>query len=61
MMQRISDTLWVRAQISEEERMELKRIAKSKGMTFQGYLGQLLKGELTKESLKTAEVSYGKD
>lgn len=38
--------------ISPEERVHAKEIAKSKGMTFQGWLGQLVKRELELESRK---------
>ncbi|MFW5526610.1 MAG: hypothetical protein ACOCOW_06210 [Prevotella sp.] len=38
----------LRASISIAERDEANRLARSKGMTFQGWLGQLIKRELAK-------------
>ena len=48
----------VNISISVKEREEAKALAKSKGMTLQGWLGQLVKREL-KNSAK--EISYGND
>jgi len=37
---------WLRADISPQQKLEAKRVAKRKGMTFQGWLGQLITREL---------------
>lgn len=42
----------LKIQISEQEAMRAKTVAKEKGMTFQGWLGQLVKRELEIESRK---------
>lgn len=49
-----------RIDISREERAEARRIAKSKGMTFQGWLGQLVKREIynSRSSSSSAPGSY---
>ena len=44
----------IRADISKEERTKANKLAKSKGMTFQGFIGQLIKNEL-----KNAEAVNG--
>lgn len=46
--------------ISPKERGEAKRLAKSKGMTFQGWLGQLVKREIynSRSSSSSAPGSY---
>ena len=36
----------LKAVISREEILKARRLAKSKGMTFQGWLGQLIKREI---------------
>ncbi len=36
----------LRVAITDREKAEAKRLAKSKGMTFQGWMGQLIKREL---------------
>lgn len=41
-----SDSVAVFASITPEERDKAKYLAKSKGMTFQGWLGQLIKREI---------------
>lgn len=38
----------MKVQLSKEEKDSLKKHAKSKGMTLQGYLAQVLKSELKK-------------
>lgn len=50
-------TEMIRADISKEERTNANRLAKSKGMTFQGFVGQLIKNELKKSEAE--EVSDG--
>jgi len=45
----------LKAAVSRDEVLEAKRMAKSKGMTFQGWLGQLIKRELSTVS-KTQEA-----
>lgn len=48
--------------ISPQEREQAKSLAKSKGMTLQGWLGQLVKKELTAEkATKAKEASYGNE
>ena len=49
-----STSLAVFASISHEEKDRAKKVAKSKGMTFQGWLGNLIKDEL-----KNAEAANG--
>lgn len=49
----------LKAAVSRDEVLEAKRMAKSKGMTFQGWLGQLIKRELSTVS-KTQEASNGR-
>ena len=44
----------IRADISKEEREKANKLAKSKGYSFKGWVGQLIKAEL-----KSAEVSDG--
>ncbi|MCK9329746.1 MAG: hypothetical protein M0Q94_07725 [Candidatus Cloacimonetes bacterium] len=44
-----NETKMIEARISASERDEAKAIAKSKGMTFQAWLGFLIKNELAKE------------
>ena len=41
----------LKALISREEAKQAKEIAKAKGMTLQGWLGQLIKEQIAKESL----------
>lgn len=56
MMQRKSDNaVWIRAFITNSEREQAKALAKSKGMTFQGWLGQLIKNALKEEREATDE------
>ena len=43
-----SECINTRIRISHEESEQAKSIARSKGMTFQGWLGQLIKRELAK-------------
>ncbi len=38
----------IKVQIQKQEKEEAKYLAKTKGMTFQGWLGQLIKNELKK-------------
>lgn len=44
-----NETKMIEARISASERDEAKAVAKSKGMTFQAWLGFLIKNELAKE------------
>lgn len=44
-----SQAAWLRADITPEQRMAARKIAKQKGMTFQGWLGQLIERELTEQ------------
>jgi hypothetical protein len=46
---------WLRADITQEQRLLAKAIAKKNGMTFQGWLGQLIKKELS--SFSSPEAS----
>ena len=41
-----STTTAIKVDFSRQERDEAKRLAKSKGMTFQGWIGQLVRKEL---------------
>ena len=45
----------VKAKNSSEEKEQAKALAKSKGMTFQGWLGQLIKNALKEEREATDE------
>lgn len=45
-MRYTNDYIQVKADISPEERDDARRLAKSKGMTFQGWMGQIIKREL---------------
>ena len=47
----------LKAAITREEILKARRVAKSKGMTFQGWLGQLIKREL--EVTSASEVTNG--
>lgn len=38
----------IRADISKEERLMANKIAKTKGYTFQGWIGNLIKSEIQK-------------
>jgi hypothetical protein len=42
----ITTTSLLRVAITDREKAAAKRLAKSKGMTFQGWMGQLIKREL---------------
>ena len=44
-LMKLKDSM-VRVDISNEERIRAYHIAKSRGMTFKGWLGQLIKREL---------------
>lgn len=46
-----TESIAVFASITPEERDKAKKIAKSKGMTFQGFVGQLIKRELAAEAV----------
>jgi len=46
----------LKAAVSRDEVLEAKRVAKSKGMTFQGWLGQLIKREISAETPKSKEA-----
>jgi hypothetical protein len=53
MMQTNSDKRnYLVVDISAKEKNEAKSLAKSKGMTFQGWLGQLIRNELIRNELK---------
>lgn len=43
----------IKIDCSAEEKEKAKKLAKSKGMTFSGWLGQLIKRELTVSKLQT--------
>ena len=43
-----SECINTRVRITKQESAQAKELAKSKGMTFQGWLGQLIKRELAK-------------
>lgn len=43
------NTQQIRAAITKDEKDRIYKLAKSKGMTFQGWMGQLIKSELAKE------------
>lgn len=45
----------IRASISLKERDEANRLARSKGMTFQGWLGQLIKRELKANQIEASK------
>ena len=47
----------LKAAVTREEIIKAKKVAKSKGMTFQGWLGQLIKREL--EFSSAMEVTNG--
>lgn len=49
---------YLKVRITSEEKNQAKALAKSKGMTFSGWLGQLVKRELKSSS---KEASYGND
>ena len=42
------NTEMIRADITKDERLKANRLAKSKGYSFQGWVGQLIKAELQK-------------
>lgn len=42
-----NSVLMLTAQISDAERQQLKRIAKAKGMTFSGYIAQIVRREIS--------------
>lgn len=44
-----NSTEMLRANISQEEKESARKLAKSQGYTFQGWLGQIIKRELYKE------------
>ena len=48
----------LRADITKEQKLEARRIAKKKGMTFKGWLGQLIVQELSNKSEVTMEQPY---
>jgi hypothetical protein len=43
-------TSLLRADITVEQKKRARQIAKSKGMTFQGWLGQIIQKEITSQS-----------
>ena len=44
----------LKADISNQEKIKAKSLAKSKGMTFQGWIGQLIRTELRRNESKEA-------
>lgn len=50
-------TLMLMAQISDAERQAIKKIAKSKGMTLSGFIGQLVRKEIRNYSDNVTTVS----
>ena len=52
-----SESIAVFASITQEERDKAKTLAKSRGMTFQGFIGQLIRKEL--ETSCNAETVNG--
>ena len=40
----------VRIQLSDEEKTAARNIAKNQGMTFQGWLGKIIRQEISRES-----------
>ena len=48
-----SNCTTVKINVSKEERERAKSIAKSRGMTFQGFLGQLIKNELKRSEAES--------
>lgn len=44
----------LRVDITDREKAAAKRLAKSKGMTFQGWMGQLIKRELEEAQRRKA-------
>ncbi|MPM30657.1 hypothetical protein SDC9_77207 [bioreactor metagenome] len=41
---------WLRAEITSDQKKLARKLAKSKGMTFQGWLGQLIQKEISQEA-----------
>ena len=48
MLEKTTESYSIRFRLSAEDRQEAKLLAKSKGMTFEGWIGQLIKRELAK-------------
>lgn len=48
-----NNTMNLRVAINEAEKREAKKIAKSKGYSFQGWLGHVVKNELAKHNQNT--------
>lgn len=46
MLENTTESYSIRFRLSVEDRQEAKLLAKSKGMTFEGWIGQLIKREL---------------
>lgn len=58
----MTDTaLMVMVQISDAERQEIKRIAKSKGMTLSGLMGQLVRSEIRNNQISSDISSHLSD
>lgn len=54
-------TLMIMVQISDAERQAIKKIAKSKGMTLGGFMGQLVKRELRDNGIQPSDTSVHRD
>lgn len=55
-------TLMLMAQITVAERQELKRIAKSKGMTLSGYIGNVCRREIKENTVAEPDLTpQGRD
>lgn len=46
MLEKTTESYSIRFRLSADDRQEAKLLAKSKGMTFEGWIGQLIKREL---------------
>ena len=44
-----NDGVHLRANITQTQKLEARKIAKSKGMTFQGWLGQIIEREIANQ------------
>lgn len=49
---------FIRANISQDEKTAAKALAKSKGMTFQGFVGQLIRQALAESEGSLKQQSY---
>lgn len=56
MLEKTTESYSIRFRLSADDRQKAKLFAKSKGMTFEGWLGQLIKRELREAEKETGDA-----